>query len=70
MPGELTEDQLAIDVSERNDWTDVRMWWPLSHAMGGHIYPAYGFILPPVPANHEALRRAARPAALATLAAR
>lgn len=60
---ELTEDQLAIDVSERNDWTEVRMWWPLSNAMGSHTYPAYGFILPPAPASHDALRRAARPAA-------
>ena len=63
MPSELTEDHLAIDVSERNDWTAVRMWWPPTNSMGSHVYPAYGFILPPAPASHEALRRAARPAA-------
>ena len=63
VPDELTEDQLAIDVSPRNDWTEVRMWWPPANAMGGHVYPAYGFILPAAPATHEALRRAARPAA-------
>jgi hypothetical protein len=70
VPDQLTEDQLVIDVSARNDWTEVRMWWPLSNAMGGHIYPAYGFILPPAPASHEALRRAAQPAARLALAAR
>jgi hypothetical protein len=63
MPGELTEDHLAIDVSERNDWTEVRMWWPPTNSMGSHVYPAYGFILPPAPTTHEALRRSARPAA-------
>lgn len=60
---ELTEDQLAVDVSPGNDWTEVRMWWPPANAMGGHTYPAYGFILPPAPATHAALRHAARPAA-------
>ncbi len=63
MPGELTEDHLAVDVSERNDWTEVRMWWPPTNSMGSHAYPAYGFILPHAPATHEALRRAAAPAA-------
>ena len=63
VPDELTEDQLVVDVSPRNDWTEVRMWWPVANAMGGHVYPAYGFILPSAPASHETLRRAARPAA-------
>ena len=63
VPDELTEDQLAVDVSPGNDWTEVRMWWPPANAMGGHTYPAYGFILPPAPASHAALRDAARPAA-------
>jgi surface antigen len=60
---ELTEDQLAIDVSPGNDWTEVRMWWPPTNTLGGHAYTAYGFILPPGPATHEALRHAARSAA-------
>ena len=63
MPGELTEDQLAVDVSPGNDWTEVRMWWPPTNTLGSYTYPAYGFILPPAPATHAALRRAARPAA-------
>ena len=63
VPDELTEDQLAIDVSPGNNWTEVRMWWPLTNTLGNHPYAAYGFILPPVPASHDGLRRAARPAA-------
>ena len=63
MPGELTVDQLVVDVSARNDWTEVRMWWPPTNRLGSHAYAAYGFILPPQPTTHEALLRAARPAA-------
>jgi hypothetical protein len=63
MPDEITEDHLVVDVSERNDWTEVRMWWPPTDTLGSHVYPAYGFILPPVPASHEALRRDAPQAA-------
>jgi len=63
MPGEVTEDQLVVDVSPHNDWTEVRMWWPPTNTLGGHAYPAYGFILPSAPTTHDALRRTARPAA-------
>ena len=68
MPGEVTEDQLVVDVSPHNDWTEVRMWWPPTNTLGGHAYPAYGFILPPAPTTHDALRRTARPAAQLALA--
>jgi hypothetical protein len=61
---EVTEDQLVVDVSPANDWTELRMWWPPTGQLGSHTYAAYGFILPPSPATHEALRRAAQPAAL------
>ena len=62
VPGELDEDQLAVDVSERNDWSAVRFWYPPINALGSHAYPAYGFILPPQPATHEELARATGPA--------
>jgi hypothetical protein len=64
VPGELDEDQLVVDVSERNDWTEVRVWYPPINQMGSHVYGAYGFILPPRPATHEELVRATQPAAL------
>jgi len=64
VPGELDEDQLVVDVSGRNDWTEVRLWYPPINQMGSHAYAAYGFILPPRPATHEELARATQPAVL------
>lgn len=62
--GELERDQLVIDVSAGNDWSLVRVWYPPIGALGSHAYPAYGFILPRVTLDHDALARAAVPAAL------
>ncbi|MCW3473372.1 CHAP domain-containing protein [Limobrevibacterium gyesilva] len=61
---ELDEDQLVVDVSERNDWTQVRVWYPPSNQLGIFTYSTYGFVLPPRPATHEELVRATRPAAV------
>jgi surface antigen len=63
VPGELDQDQPVIDVSRDNDWTLVRVWYPPVGAMGAHAYPAYGFIVPDLPAGHDALARAAPGAA-------
>jgi surface antigen len=63
VPGELDEDQLVVDVSERNDWSSVRVWYPPINQLGSFPYPAFGFILPPQPATHEQLVRAVEPAA-------
>ncbi len=54
----VTEDQPAIDVSPRNDWSLVRLWWPPADAMGVTDYPAYGFIRPDRPATHQELTAA------------
>jgi surface antigen len=58
VPDELDEDQLIIDVSERNDWTQVRVWYPPINQMGSGVYATYGFVLPPRPATHDELARA------------
>ena len=58
VPNELHEDELVVDVSPGNDWTEVRVWYPPSNAMGGHVYRTYGFILPPRPASHGELTQA------------
>jgi surface antigen len=63
MPGELDVDQLVVDVSERNDWSSVRVWYPPGNLLGAHPYPAHGFILPPSARSHDALTQAAEPAA-------
>lgn len=54
----VTEDQPVIDVSPRNDWTLVRVWWPPTDEMGVTDYPAYGFIRPDQPATHQQLMAA------------
>lgn len=51
----VTEDQSVIDVSARNDWSLVQVWWPPAHQMGLTRYTALGFILPDQPASHDAL---------------
>ncbi len=61
--GELDEDQLVVDVSPGNDWSEVRVWWPPISQLGAHAYPTFGFILPPVPATREELARTTRTAA-------
>lgn len=46
-PGRVTRSAPIVDVSPRNDWTRVRVWWAPSRALGKTVYPAYGFIEPP-----------------------
>ena len=46
LPHRIETDQPVIDVSENNDWSEVRVWYAPAHAMGGTVYPIYGFILP------------------------
>ena len=62
VPEQLDQDQLVVDVSERNDWTEVRVWYPPLNQIGGHTYAAHGFVLPPRPATYSELARATTPA--------
>ena len=66
-PGELDVDQLVVDVSEANDWSLVRVWWPPVDQLGAHEYEAYGFIRAPGAATHEELAREAPKAARLSL---
>ena len=61
--GVVDRDQLVVDVSPGNDWTQVRVWWPPARSMGITTYQAYGFILPPTAATHAELARAVEIAA-------
>lgn len=63
VPGELDEDQLVVDVSRRNDWSAVRVWYPPLNRLGSHIYATYGFIAAPAPLSHDVLMVHAAPAA-------
>lgn len=42
----VSTDVPVIDVSETNDWSLVRVWWPPTKTMGLTVYPVEGFILP------------------------
>lgn len=42
----VTRGEKVIDVSQANDWSQVRVWWAPSGAMGASTYPTYGFIAP------------------------
>ncbi|CUW48019.1 CHAP domain protein [Novacetimonas hansenii] len=46
VPGRIGRADPVIDVSTRNDWSRVQVWWSPIHGMGKSVYPAYGFILP------------------------
>jgi hypothetical protein len=65
VPGELDQDQLIVDVSAGNDWREVRVWYPPTGRLGSHVYPTYGFVLPPARLSHDALIAGAEPAARA-----
>lgn len=34
----------AVDVSPRNDWSEVKVWYAPSQNIGGNAYPVHGFI--------------------------
>lgn len=44
--GSVETNVRAIDVSPRGDWSQVRVWFSPSHAMGIRSFATYGFILP------------------------
>lgn len=45
-PGMIERNVRAIDVSEKGDWSAVRVWHAGSGQLGITTYPAYGFIYP------------------------
>lgn len=44
--GGIEKNVRAIDVSPNNDWTDVRVWYGPTGAVGIRANPAFGFIYP------------------------
>jgi hypothetical protein len=43
-PGMIERSALAEDVSPAGDWSQVRVWFARSHALGLRVNAAYGFI--------------------------
>lgn len=50
-PGMIEHAALAEDVSEKGDWSQVRVWYAPIHALGLRATPAYGFIYHDAPAK-------------------
>jgi len=44
--GAIFTDDPVLDVSDQNDWSQVRVWNPRAGAWGTKIYPVQGFIGP------------------------
>lgn len=44
--GQIERDVRAVDVSEGNDWSRVRVWFAPIQALGGTEWPLEGFIYP------------------------
>jgi hypothetical protein len=42
--GEIDHATPVLDVSPRNDWSEVRVWDMRSKSFGGHVYAVSGFI--------------------------
>lgn len=44
--GRAEQDVTLFDVSQRGDWSQVKVWYRDSDGLGGSTYPVYGFIYP------------------------
>jgi surface antigen len=45
--GQINTHVAVIDVSEDNDWSQVRVWYGPANDLGQKAYPVYGFIYSP-----------------------
>lgn len=48
-PGAIENNVKAVDVSPANDWSEVRVWYGPSQALGANRWPVYGFIYKEAP---------------------
>ena len=42
--GQVEEDVTVVDVSDKGDWTKVKVWYDPIGGLGSTAYPTYGFI--------------------------
>lgn len=54
--GEIGLDQPVMDVSDDNDWSEVRVWYAPGRHYGGRVYEVQGFILSPAGGQYVAAR--------------
>jgi surface antigen len=53
--GQIEDNVRAIDVSPDNDWSEVRVWYGPSQALGSTRWPLAGFIYAKKPRKNETL---------------
>jgi surface antigen len=56
--GHIEEDVRAVDVSEDNDWSRVRVWYTPNEALGSTEWPVHGFIYPKARRSESEAKRA------------
>lgn len=56
--GHIEEDVRAVDVSQDNDWSEVRVWYTPNEALGSTEWPAHGFIYPKQKRSESEARKA------------
>ena len=44
--GKIEKDVTLVDVSQRGDWSAVKVWYDPNRDLGGSTYSTYGFIYP------------------------
>ena len=59
--GQVSTRVMMMDVSPRNDWTQVRVWHEASGELGQRVYPTYGFIYAKARPRAETAKPAAAP---------
>lgn len=53
-PGKIERDVTAVDVSDTNDWSEVRIWYAPLRNLGGAHWPVAGFIYKSTPGTTKA----------------
>lgn len=53
--GQIEDDVRAVDVSDANDWSQVRVWYAPIGNLGTTAWPVNGFIYPEKPGRNERL---------------
>lgn len=51
--GQIEDNVRAVDVSENNDWSEVRVWYAPIGNLGTTAWPVNGFIYPEKPGRNE-----------------
>ena len=59
-PGLIEDNVKAVDVSPRNDWSAVRIWYGSTQSLGSSHWPVHGFIYGQQPVEPRTAARQAR----------